>query len=113
MKLKQSVCFPIMEPLPVSLNELMKRAAQIGFEAVEIWNPDSQFGALADMARENGLKVASFCGNNGIQHGLILGESVRRPCYCIGEGHVLPTLDPKATRDQRAPFLQPPLKSRS
>jgi hydroxypyruvate isomerase len=70
MKLKQSVCFPIMEPLPVSLNELMKRAAQIGFEAIEIWNPDAQFGALAGMARENGLKVASFCGHNSIQHGL-------------------------------------------
>lgn len=70
MKIKQSVCFPMMEPLPVPLNEFIPRVAQMGFAAVEIWSPDENFPALAELAARHGLRIASFSGHNSLTVGL-------------------------------------------
>jgi len=70
MKINQSVCFPMMQPLPVPLDEFIPRVAQMGFAAVEIWTPDDNFPALAELASKNGLRIASFNGHNSLPVGL-------------------------------------------
>lgn len=70
MKIQQSVCYPMMEPLPVRLPDFFKAVAEMGFAAVEIWNRDDQFDALAGLAQQNGLRIASFCGHNSLMVGL-------------------------------------------
>lgn len=70
MRIKQSVCYPIMEPLPVPLPVFFERVAQIGFKAVEIWKPDEQFETTAETAARYGLRVASFSGHDSVASGL-------------------------------------------
>lgn len=70
MKIKQSVCFPMMQPLPIPLQEFIPRVAQIGFAAVEIWTPDKNLPALAELAEKHGLRIASMNGHNGIESGM-------------------------------------------
>jgi hydroxypyruvate isomerase len=70
MKIKQSVCFPIMQPLPVPLEEFIPRVAQIGYEAVEIWKTDNDFPRLAELAGKYGLRIASFIGHDSLSDGL-------------------------------------------
>jgi len=82
MKIKQSVCFPIMQPLPVPLPEFLQRVSRIGYAAVEIWKPDDNFPELAGLAEKNGLCIASMTGHDSIalgmndpsQHGRICDE---------------------------------------
>lgn len=70
MPIKQSVCFPMMQPLPVPLDEFIPRVAGMGFKAIEIWEPDSTFEQLVLMAKQNGLVLASFSGHNSLTNGL-------------------------------------------
>ncbi len=70
MRIQQSVCFPMMEPLPVALPEFLERVARIGFAAVEIWKPDDTFPVLADLAQKHGLRLASFSGHDSLTVGL-------------------------------------------
>lgn len=70
MKIKQSVCFPMMEPLPMPLEKFIPQVAQMGFAAVEIWKPDDTFPSLAELARLNGLRIASFSGHDSLPVGL-------------------------------------------
>jgi hydroxypyruvate isomerase len=70
MKIKQSVCFPIMQPLPIPLPAFIERVAQMGYAAVEIWQPDEDLPALAELAEKNGLRIASMSGHDGIASGL-------------------------------------------
>lgn len=69
MPIKQSICFPIMQPLPDPLPVFFERAAQMGFVAVEIWQRDEHFDALCELARSRGLRVASFVGHDSIASG--------------------------------------------
>lgn len=70
MQIQQSVCFPMMQPLPVPLDEFLPRVAQMGFAAVEIWSADADFPKLAELARASGLRIASFGGHNSLAVGL-------------------------------------------
>jgi len=70
MKIKQSICYPMMEPLPVPLPVFFQRAAQIGFAAVEIWKPGDDFAELAGLAQKHGLRIASFSGHESLPVGL-------------------------------------------
>jgi hydroxypyruvate isomerase len=70
MRIQQSVCFPMMEPLPVPLSEFIPRVAAIGFAAVEIWKPDESFPVLAGLAQKHGLRIASFSGHDSLSVGL-------------------------------------------
>ncbi len=69
MRLKQSVCFPMMEPLPVPLEEFIPRVAAIGYKAVEIWKPDQTFARLYDLTQQHGLRIASFSGHDSLAVG--------------------------------------------
>jgi hydroxypyruvate isomerase len=84
MKIKQSVCFPMMQPLPVPLEEFIPRVAQMGFGAVEIWKPDANFAALVDLAQRNDLAVASFSGHDSLANGLNNPAEHARICDELG-----------------------------
>lgn len=70
MTVKQSVCYPMMQPLPMPLEDFFPRVAAMGFAAVEIWKPDANFPALADLAHRHGLVMASFSGHDSLANGL-------------------------------------------
>jgi hydroxypyruvate isomerase len=70
MKIKQSVCFPMMLPLPVPLPEFIAEIARIGFDAVEIWKPDETFEELYALTQKHGLRIASFSGHDSLPVGL-------------------------------------------
>ena len=70
MRIKQSVCYPIMEPLPLPLPEFFSQVAKIGFDAVEIWKPDEHFETTAALAVNHGLRIASFSGHDSVSDGL-------------------------------------------
>lgn len=70
MRIKQSVCFPIMEPLPVAMDAFIPRVAQMGFAAVELWKRDAGFDSLAALAEKHGLRIASFSGHDSLAVGL-------------------------------------------
>ncbi len=70
MKIKQSVCFPMMQPLPMPLAEFIPRVAQMGFAAVEIWEPGEDFPELYDLTQRHGLRIASMNGHASLAVGL-------------------------------------------
>ena len=84
MKIKQSVCFPMMQPLPVPLDEFIPRVAQMGFDAVEIWKPDETFPALAELAQRSNLVIASFSGHDSLTNGLNDPSQHGRICDELG-----------------------------
>jgi hydroxypyruvate isomerase len=60
----------MMQPLPMSLEDFFPRVAAMGFAAVEIWKPDATFPAIADLAHQNHLVLASFSGHDSLGIGL-------------------------------------------
>lgn len=70
MSIRQSVCFPIMEPLPVPMPEFVARVAAMGFKAIEIWQAGADLEALANLAQQNGLRLASMIGHADIASGM-------------------------------------------
>jgi len=69
MRINQSVCFPMMQPLPVPLAEFIPRVAQMGYKAVEIWKPDETFGELYALTQQHGLRIASIVGHDSLPVG--------------------------------------------
>ena len=43
MRIKQSVCFPMVKPRSLSLDALCEAAAGIGYPAVELWYRNEDF----------------------------------------------------------------------
>jgi hydroxypyruvate isomerase len=70
MHIKQSLCYPILAPTGLSLDEMFKMAAEIGFVAVELWFRDEGFPQVVATAREHGLVIASMCGHHALDDGL-------------------------------------------
>ncbi len=55
MKLKQSACYPAMKPADVPLDEFCRLAAEIGYEAIELWGWDEGLEQVVRTARQAGL----------------------------------------------------------
>jgi len=70
MRIKQSLCYPILEPLSLTLDELFGIAAEIGFAAVEIWHRGEDFHDVVRLAGKHNLVIASMCGHNSLEDGL-------------------------------------------
>ena len=70
MALLQSVCLPMMARNGPSQQELIERAAEIGYAAVEIWGRDDDFEALCDVATHHGVRMASMIGHSTLEDGL-------------------------------------------
>ncbi len=70
MRIKQSVCIPMVNTAHIPLEQFVKTVAEIGFAAVEIWMPDESFPDLAELAYRHGLVVSMMSGHNSLAVGL-------------------------------------------
>ena len=70
MKIKQSVCFPIMKPGDVGYDEFFGACAEIGYDAVEFWGRGDNFDDVVGIAKKHNLDVASVIGHGGMGNGL-------------------------------------------
>ncbi len=70
MRIKQSVCYPIIKSLQLSYDTLFKESAKIGYKAVEMWGRDKEFDEVVALAKKHKLVVASMCGHGTLPDGL-------------------------------------------
>jgi len=70
MRIKQSVCYPMLKPEDMSLDDLFKASAEIGYAAVELWSRGDDFEEVVELARKYNLVIASMCGHASLSDGL-------------------------------------------
>jgi len=70
MKIKQSVCLPMMKPAEAPMPDFLKALARIDYPAVEIWQRDDDFETFVDLCRENDLVLAGMVGHAALGNGL-------------------------------------------
>ena len=70
MRIKQSVCYPILKPEGMSFDELFKASADIGYAAVEMWGRGDDFDEVCELAKKHGLVMASMVGHASLPDGL-------------------------------------------
>jgi hydroxypyruvate isomerase len=70
MRIKQSLCYPIFKPQDMSLDELFKIGAEIGYVAVELWERGDDLEEVVALAKKHRLVVASMCGHASLSDGL-------------------------------------------
>jgi len=70
MRIKQSLCYPIYDLDGLSLDELFKIGAEIGYVAVEMWQRGDDLEEVVGLARKHNLAVASMCGHQSLADGL-------------------------------------------
>ena len=70
MRIKQSVCYPMMKPPDMPLGTLFRAASEIGFAAVELWSREDDFEEMAALAKGFGLRIASMVGHASLPDGL-------------------------------------------
>ena len=64
MRIKQSVCYPIMKPADMGYDQLFHAAAEIGYPAVELWGRGDDFAQVVEAAQKHSLVIASMGGHN-------------------------------------------------
>lgn len=70
MRIKQSVCYPILRLQGISLEELFEKCAEIGYKAVEMWGRGDDFEEVVRLARKYNLVIASMVGHSSTPGGL-------------------------------------------
>ena len=70
MRIKQSVCYPMIKPQDISLDLFVPRVAEMGFDAIELWGRDETFEDVVALAREHGLTIATMGGHDSLAVGL-------------------------------------------
>ena len=70
MRIKQSMCYPIFRPKDMSLDELFRIGAEIGYDAVELWARGDDFEEVVEAAKRHSLAVASMQGHGSLPDGL-------------------------------------------
>jgi hydroxypyruvate isomerase len=70
MRIKQSVCVPMIKPATLDLALFVERVAQMGFASIEIWMRDASFDQIVSLAREHGLAIATMSGHDSLTVGL-------------------------------------------
>ena len=76
MKIKQSIAFPIFGTADLSLADLCRQAARIGYAAIEMWGRrgggaagDDDFDEVVATARRHGLRMVSMGGHGTLENG--------------------------------------------
>ena len=71
-KIRQSFCYPcFMRGEGVTLEGLVKAAAEIGYAGVELWARDmAPLDEIVSLAQESGLAIPSMSGHNSLPDGL-------------------------------------------
>jgi hydroxypyruvate isomerase len=72
MRVNQSLCYPIFKPKEMSLDDLFKVGAEIGYAAVEFWDREDEgdYVEVIETAKKHGLAVASMSGHYSLPDGL-------------------------------------------
>jgi len=70
MRIKQSICYPLFKPENMSLENLFKTAAEVGYAAIELWGRGDDFADVMALAQQNNLAVASMSGHASLPDGL-------------------------------------------
>ena len=70
MRIKQSVCYPMMKPEDMSLEALFKVCAEIGYPAVEMWARGEDLEEVMALAGKYQLAMASMIGHASLPDGL-------------------------------------------
>ena len=70
MRIKQSICYPLFRAKGVSLEDLCKTAKDIGYAAVEFWGRNDETDQMVEVAKGQGLAVASMIGHQSLPDGL-------------------------------------------
>ncbi len=70
MRIRQSFCYPLYQATGMSLDALFAAVADIGYVAVELWQPDDTLEQFVECAVSHGLVVASMCGQQSLEDGL-------------------------------------------
>lgn len=70
MRIQQSICYPLFMPKEMSLDLLVKTAADIGYAAIELWSRPADFEQIVALAKQHGLAVASMSGHASLPDGL-------------------------------------------
>ncbi len=70
MRVKQSICYPIFLSKKLDLEKLFAAAAEIGYAAVELWQPGADLQDIVALAGKHKLAVASMSGHQSLADGL-------------------------------------------
>jgi hydroxypyruvate isomerase len=70
MPIKQSICYPMVKPADMSLDDLFRAGKEIGYAAVEMWGRGDDFEEVMELARKHGLAVAIMSGHDSLPDGL-------------------------------------------
>ena len=70
MRIKQSICIPILRPVGMSLEAFIAAVAELGYDAVETWGRGDDFEETAALAKRFKLAFTSMGGHNSLADGL-------------------------------------------
>ena len=70
MKIKQSVCYPMIKPQEIALDVFVARVAQMGYAAIEFWGRDETFDDVVALAHEHDLVIATMSGHDSLGVGM-------------------------------------------
>jgi hydroxypyruvate isomerase len=70
MRIKQSICYPMILPQGMDLEEMIKAGKEIGYPAIELWGRTAEFESIMELAKRYGMVVASMSGHLSLPDGL-------------------------------------------
>ncbi len=70
MPIKQSICYPMVRPAEMPLQDLFRAGKEIGYAATELWKPGPDLDEVVALARGHGLQVAIMSGHDSLPDGL-------------------------------------------
>jgi len=70
MRIKQSVCYPMMKPPGMPLDAFASMVAAMGYSAIELWGRGDDFLDVVEIANRHDLVIASMIGHNSLGVGL-------------------------------------------
>lgn len=70
MRIKQSVCYPMIKPRDMALEALVPHVARIGYAAIELWGRDENLPDVVALAKRHHLAVAIMSGHDSLAVGL-------------------------------------------
>lgn len=70
MRIKQSICYPLFKPEDMSLENLFRTAAEVGYAAIELWSRGEDFEDIVVLAKKYNLVIASMGGHATLGGGL-------------------------------------------
>jgi len=70
VRIRQSFCYGCFKTKEMGFDDLCGHAAAIGYAAIELWWPGTDFDDLVAAAKKHKLVIASMCGHKALTDGL-------------------------------------------